>query len=469
MVNKSASRNLRRKTPYVPAINQKLADPNAVPEAYVHPCRYTNPRIFPRNQAEILERARENYKKASIGSTRGLPEFGNRWGSFQKTMAARIATFHSCDEAIDYGQQCGFDHRSPLNEKSAYNIELAVHFLRYEYQHFAQHIDNFKESPFSLPSSLLFYPGTSNPISEVMYFHAFYVLTLLSFDPTISRICEIGGGYGNPAWLWFRNSIHRVDHYTIIDMPESLFFAEVFLSLSLPDVSIKYIIDPKDMDDTDAHGKSITLCPIQHHAETKRRKYDVVVNTGSYSEMTDEWVEFWGQWLGKQKTRLFYSHNMFGNPVDKLYEGRSTYAPIVPENWEIAFIRTMHSMVLLQSGARRFAEMIFRCNSAQAVKQSNVESTFAAMRGKKLTLSDYIWFAYNINRHTSLSTQLDFIEKIRHDFGYDPVELIRMTTNVLKSRNLLTLDQKKREYIENLNHSLCVRFKQHLPKGSGSI
>ena len=49
------------------------------------------------------------------------------------------------------------------------------------------------------------------------------------------KICEIGGGYGALA-LWFKSAFPE-SSYTIIDLPESLLFSQLYLGLS--DTNIK--------------------------------------------------------------------------------------------------------------------------------------------------------------------------------------------------------------------------------------
>ncbi len=47
------------------------------------------------------------------------------------------------------------------------------------------------------------------------------------------RICEIGGGYG-ALCHWFRKTFPQAS-YTIVDLPESLLFSHLYVSLTLPD------------------------------------------------------------------------------------------------------------------------------------------------------------------------------------------------------------------------------------------
>jgi len=61
-----------------------------------------------------------------------------------------------------------------------------------------------------------------------LYWHAFHILSSLRFKGDIDSVCEVGGGYGNPALQWLTNPVKPVGRICIVDMPEVLFFAEVF-------------------------------------------------------------------------------------------------------------------------------------------------------------------------------------------------------------------------------------------------
>ena len=48
------------------------------------------------------------------------------------------------------------------------------------------------------------------------------------------KVLEIGGGYGALAY-WFKSAFPNAT-YTIIDLPESLLFSRLYLSLTRPDI-----------------------------------------------------------------------------------------------------------------------------------------------------------------------------------------------------------------------------------------
>ena len=193
---------------------------------------------IPANSAQILNEARTNYAAATQISTADIPSFGKRWGSFQTEMAAHIARFGDVGEVIIHGQtKVNFDHRSPVTVKNFEWMAAAEHLLRYDFPEFSAYIDDLEDVTLSTPGTVIRrkVKGRYRLTSHIIYFHAMHILRALSFDRSISSVCEIGGGNGNVARLWLTNSISKLDTYCIVDIAESLFFSECFLRAALPD------------------------------------------------------------------------------------------------------------------------------------------------------------------------------------------------------------------------------------------
>jgi len=419
----------------------------------------------------ILQTCRDNYRR-SADYGRGLPDFGNRWGIFKQEMSTRIMNFASVEEAIEFGQlRCNFDHRGKVSESDVPEILTARRLLAYEYPRYAHLIDSFSDTSASTPGTYLPLPtpgGATVLASKILYFHAFYVLTVLTQIEKVTSICEIGGGYGNPALLWMNCPIGPIQTYCIVDLPESLFFAEAFLRSALPDIQIRYVHGDDALEEPQSQ-RTIYLVPIQHHAKTSRIGFDVVLNAGSMAEMPDEWVAFWSAWLDRQTASYFYSHNYFGNPVDKLFEGRATFAPRVSDAWEVTYVRAMHPLMLLQSDGRRAAEIIF----SRSTSTPSPDELGACLRGLpalKLSLDYYIALAYKVQdkRRRALDDAVDFVKKVLKDFGYAPVELLSLTASIMDDDNFKNLDAARRAYIVNLRETLRQKFESAYPKGTHS-
>jgi hypothetical protein len=328
--------------------------------------------------AAMLDQAREHYFESATLSG-GLPSLGDRWGTLRNQYRRAIAGFRSAEDAIAYGQlKTGFDHRGLVTDDDIPQMKISQRLLRGCYPHFKDKIPLFNETRATTPGSALEFQSDYGPRtfgSHILFFHAFYLLTCLTFKPDIDSVCEIGGGYGNPCRLWFENPIRRVTRYTIIDIPESLFFAEVFLRKALPDVPIHYATAAEP-----ANARpGVQLVPLTLSRQTDSVPFDIAINTGSMSEMSDEWVAFWSKWLDRQSTDLFYSHNMIGNQPGQLPEERASLAPLVESGWSVAYVNGMHPMVRLHSEGYRMAEIIFTRGVAEP-KQSYESEIFDLYR-----------------------------------------------------------------------------------------
>lgn len=121
------------------------------------------------------------------------------------------------------------------------------------------------------------------------------------------KICEIGGGYG-ALGHWFKQAFPEAS-YTLIDLPESLLFSRLYLSLTRPDLrtSAGFSHAPR----------GIRFIP-NYLAEGLTEPFDLVINTLSMSEMSEfqvrRYVELLKQhWLAEGG--LFFEQNQDNRPL----------------------------------------------------------------------------------------------------------------------------------------------------------
>ena len=198
----------------------------------------------------ILTQARQNFERAKTLPTAHLPPNLARWGIFQKELADHIARFEDVFQALKFAHEWGnFDHRRIMRRfrglRRAHRIQTFQTLLQLHFPKFGADIPNFADSMFTPKETALFqiHNGDLRQVSEILFYQISFVLRLLEAKPDITSICEIGGGYGNTAFQWLTNPIQQAETYTILDLPESLFFAEVFLRVSLPSVPVDYVLD----------------------------------------------------------------------------------------------------------------------------------------------------------------------------------------------------------------------------------
>ena len=161
------------------------------------------------------------------------------------------------------------------------------------------------------------------------------------------RICEIGGGYGALAF-WFKQAFPQCS-YTIIDLPESLLFSRLYLSLSIPQLKTSFGLASA------THG--VRFLP-NYMAEKLDESFDLVINTLSMSEMSshqvqkyvdmikDKWIKgdglFFEQNQDNRHMGLLSTYNMFASKfqehVNLNDEGR-TYRNGLPNIWSNKKVR----------------------------------------------------------------------------------------------------------------------------------
>jgi hypothetical protein len=137
------------------------------------------------------------------------------------------------------------------------------------------------------------------------------------------RICEIGGGYG-ALCHWFKQAYPSAS-YTIVDLPESLLFARLYMSLTRPDLVTTAGLDKA------THG--VRFVP-NYMAQQLTEPFDLVINTLSMSEMSEYQIK---QYVAMMKQRwlidrgLFFEQNQDNRPGG-LQCAESVLKPEFPEH-----------------------------------------------------------------------------------------------------------------------------------------
>ena len=262
---------------------------------------------------------------------------GIHWSVLNKKAHESIDGLVTAQDVIFYAQsKAGFDHRT-LSSSWRPLLGSYTSMMISEFRHLSSLISTLGDSPYSRPETLLKYEGRL--VSNVYFWHMMYILQCITHVKERRIVCEIGGGYGAPARLWLQNPAFRPGCYVDIDFPESLFFAEVFLRVNFNDLKILYVSSPDRLSPDVVSKYSVILCPVNFVNAISSLSLDLVINTGSLQEMTDEWVDFWMQWLTKQDCRWFYSMNYFAQPLYSQPESRSTWSPRLTPEWTVRLQR----------------------------------------------------------------------------------------------------------------------------------
>jgi hypothetical protein len=285
-------------------------------------------------------------------------ESDRRWDLFVSQIRSDVGHLHTVSEVIDYAQtRIDFEHR--VYRGALYPaLDVALALLRSEFPSYGRLIDSIGDSGYSRRVSLI--KMGHRILSSATLFQLRYLLFCLQHASFPKRVCEIGGGYGALARLFFCNPIHCPDTYVMIDFPESLFFAEVFLRANFPNLEIAYATRTARSD------ASVLLCPIGHAPLVSHFTYDLTINTGSMGEMSNTWVTHWMDWLDSTSCRYFYSLNYFGQPIDFSAERRNDWSPRPSAKWAARILRFDPEFVRFWSPERHWAEVLYERRNAPA-------------------------------------------------------------------------------------------------------
>ena len=154
---------------------------------------------------------------------------GSHWLNIRERSFEAIRQFETPQEAVLYAQVgsiSGFDHRARGHR---WSIEFKARELTRVFPGF-----DFNKHP-ELTESPSSNPETLEQIGESQFSNIFlthlnhYLRSTAGLEKSaIKNVLEIGAGYGGLARI-FKLMAPNV-RYTIVDLPESLFFAQVFLS-----------------------------------------------------------------------------------------------------------------------------------------------------------------------------------------------------------------------------------------------
>ena len=138
-----------------------------------------------------------------------------------------------------------------------------------------------------------------------------------------ARILEIGGGYGALA-LALRRSLPD-NHYVICDLPESLVFSGLYLSLNTSDVKMY----------GEEGQERISLLP-NYLFETLTGHFDLIINTLSMSEMSEYQITEYAKGIKAliSPDGLFFEQNQDNRHID-LSCAQTVLEPLFPARKKI--------------------------------------------------------------------------------------------------------------------------------------
>jgi phospholipid N-methyltransferase len=148
------------------------------------------------------------------------------------------------------------------------------------------------------------------------------------------RVLEIGAGYGGLARIF--KTLHPEIEYTIVDLPESIYFSGHFLELN----------DIKDI-------RYIESEDINH---LTGMEFDLVINTFSFQEMPFNTILRYIDFIQTNlKVEGFYTCNYYMNDVvtkEQSYDGELP----VDDRWEVVY-SNYNAPILRVDSSKNFREL----------------------------------------------------------------------------------------------------------------
>lgn len=248
------------------------------------------------------------------------------WRDKRKKMVSFININKKLSSAVLFAQtDCGFDHREPYDERivSFKKREIAKHF---------GNLPDIRESEFSVPESV------SEGYSNMFLTHIYFYLRIMSFG-TPKSILEIGGGYGGLARIF--KTLNPSIKYTIVDLPESLYFSESFMRLE-DIMSVRFIEDILDL---------------------RKESFDLVINTFSFQEMPLKVIKMYIDFIQTEiNIKDFYTCNYYKNhhaEIEQSYDGELP----IDDKWNTVF-KELNPPILMVDSPKNFQELYLRRFSA---------------------------------------------------------------------------------------------------------
>lgn len=128
------------------------------------------------------------------------------------------------------------------------------------------------------------------------------------------NVLELGAGYGGLART-FRHFFPETC-YTIIDIPETLYFSYLFLRLNYPNARVHYVTSEHDLPAITTDYDYIFV-PTKYASLLTGKSYDLFCNTASLGEMKNSVISHWMDFVQNGvAVKYFFGLNRFLNTID---------------------------------------------------------------------------------------------------------------------------------------------------------
>jgi hypothetical protein len=356
----------------------------------------------------IIDDARKHLSHAISQTDPLQAPYGSRWAPQVAAMRRDIPSLEDVDACMRYAQcNITFDGRAPFPGDHMI-IQFREWAVENEFPHMIHVLRQMHENLRSVADSLGEFNGRK--VSRVMYYHARTVLAGLTYASKPTRILEIGAGYGEIARLFLKNCLAPATSYIIVDIPESLFFAEVALRAEFGE-DVGYLID------RDPRTR-VLLVPIPLLAKLERPS-ELVVNTGSMQEMTDDWIDFYMRWLSTYDTRFFYCHNYAAQPISIMGESCNLWTQRLGPEWSTRHLRLNIPLLDMEGPTRDYLETLY-----EKVPATRNIREWSIYRGHIMSKTTYVEGLDLLRQDLTVENAAVFVNVVLEQMPYHPKELL---------------------------------------------
>ena len=365
-----------------------------------------------------------------------IPDDGDIWGRIRQLIKNEIRNYKTTEDVISDSSGFRYDNRglvAPLAKVFPFVFShyiptkllkyispdiLRIHFYQEIITRaFLDQIDTIKllsDSKFAPPGTTLKKNGRY--LSRELFYHASSMLSCTSYG-NYSNICEIGGGYGALANIWLNNPKIRPDKYILVDVPETLFYAEIFLAVSNKDMNIDYIVE-----NGNSAGKisgDIVLCPAHLVHMLDDINLDLIVSKGCLNEIGVDWLIYYQKFIAKHPEAKFYVCRNATGPASREC---SPISPLLPDKWIVDYVR-IDSPSLIARTNSPIIEFIFK-------KSDSVDVNIFDSR-RKMSLHDFYLHMYDYLGMVKTEDIYNFSVKAFQDIPRPPPELAYFFSKII--------------------------------------
>jgi putative sugar O-methyltransferase len=391
---------------------------------------------------KILKESKSHYHAAISSENQYrqkklVPDDGDIWGEERQKIEEQIKNYKHAEDAIN-GIMTGirydgrrwvaplarvfpfiFSHYIPL--KLLKYIAPEVLFIHYYYDVISRAFPDQIDTINLLSDSKFVPPGTTlkkkdKYLSRELFYHSSSMLTCMAYG-NYSTICEIGVGYGALANIWMNNPRAMPDKYILVDIPETLFQAEIYLALSNKDLNIHYISENEN--GAEKISGDIVLCPSHLVHMLDNINFDLIVSKGCLNELGVDWLVYHQKFIAKHPEAVFYVCQPAVGPSSGEC---SPISPLLPDKWVVDYVR-IDSPPLIMRLNSPVLEVIFKKSNSINVNTFNFS--------KKLSLHDFYFYMYDYLGMVKIEDIYKFSVKAFRDLPRPPPELAYFFSKII--------------------------------------